>query len=411
MQHKNKEMPPILCGIAGSNGKSMSGFLLKHILDQAGYKGAFVEAWSRGKSIFQLLDYYKKNGNDWLGIEISEQGLLKKAYRNLPFSLTLLTNLYPYPKSDISTSVYLDLKRNFLAQQSKDNITVINADDSLALGAVNQMSGQIITYSLEYPKTMVTIDNYLPHSFGSSFQIIVNNELPLISGGYCSPTSFQVYLPLPGMVGVYTALAAITCALVLGLQKEDIVQGIKSFPGVRRRFEVLHNNDFLILDDIAPDPQALKFLFESLTTLEFKRISVIYNLVKRKERIIKKIARELLKQEKHYTLTNIFLTANTEYLVPANSPGRQEEQAFLETWQKENGKADISVFQTLSPALEEAIFFLQKGDLLLLLGGKEINPAGQLVADILQNILPIKNKDHLPSSGTNNSPWQFFNPT
>ena len=63
--------------------------------------------------------------------------------------------------------------------------------------------------------------------------------------------------PLPGNHNALNALAAMVVALRAGIDFESIKEGIESFTGVRRRFEVkadLEQRDLLILDDYAHHP-------------------------------------------------------------------------------------------------------------------------------------------------------------
>lgn len=397
-----------LIGIAGTCGKTMTGLLLKHILTKAENKGDFVESWPGRENLSRFFYLYKEEQKNWLSLEVSEQGLAKGIYKNLPFSMGILTNLYPYPKSD-NLDKYIKLHNNFFSLLGEEGIAIVNADDPLALETADATSGQIVTYALRYPKSMVTVENYRPYPFGSSFKLVITNELPMLNGSSYPPSSFDVRLPIPGEVGVYTALAAITCALIIGVNREDIVKSLKSFPMIRRRLELLYSGDFTIIDDVAPNPKAVKALFESLTPLSFQRIFIIYGLEKENKSNIEKIALEFLNQEAKQPITEIFLTSGAENLTDLQQAGRIEEISFTKEWQN-RGRAEISLFRELTPTIEEALLSLKRGDLLLLLGGKTLNLAGELLSQVFQEDLFIDNQLPIPQK-ENPRQGVLLNPT
>ncbi len=67
---------------------------------------------------------------------------------------------------------------------------------------------------------------------------------------------------LPGEHNVRNALAAVCVAMELGVSFSDVVAGLASFKGVRRRFEILGEADgVLVVDDYAHNPAKLQAVF------------------------------------------------------------------------------------------------------------------------------------------------------
>src|SRR5690606_7040105 len=61
-----------------------------------------------------------------------------------------------------------------------------------------------------------------------------------------------VVINMPGFHNVENALAAIGVALQLGVAESEIRAGLKSFKGVKRRFEILHQEEGKVyIDDYA----------------------------------------------------------------------------------------------------------------------------------------------------------------
>ncbi len=377
MVQERKKHPMV--AVAGTYGKSMSGFLLQHILQKPGYpgEGGFIESLSARKILSRALSC-KAAG--WLGLEVSPQDLNKGLYRNLPFDLGILTNLYPPARDQVPWARYVTLHRNFFAAVPQRGVSVINADNPQALEIMDVAGGKPVTYALNYSRAMVTAKNYKPLPMGSSFEAVVRGELPRLGSWHGDISSFPLRLMLPGEIGVYTALAAVTAALVLGVREEVISQRVKTFSGIKRRLELFPAGDIFLLDDTAPCSLALKFVFNSLTPLRFQRVFLVLGMEKGTTDKLAKIALELRAQEDKHPLAEIFLTSCSEYLPPAMKASQAEEKAFLNAWHEAGGRASVAVFDSLVSALQELSLSLKDGDLVLLLGGRGMNDARRLMS-------------------------------
>jgi len=245
---------------------------------------------------------------------------------------------------------------------------------------------------------------------GSHFQVVIRGELPRLGPRPLGNTSFPVRLGLPGEVGVYTALAAATAALVLGAGEEAVIQGLKTFPGLQRRLEFLPAGDILLVDDTAPSPLALRFLLDSLTALRVQRIFLVLGLERGEGEGLAETARELLGHEDRHPLAEIYLSACSEFLPSKGKASRLEEKAFLRAWRQGGGRAPVAVLDSLTAALQEVALSLKGGDLVLLLGGRGMNAASRLLS------LHLRDGDTYPAGPwppeeAAGSPLGFVNPS
>ena len=69
----------------------------------------------------------------------------------------------------------------------------------------------------------------------------------------------KLRLSLPGRHNMLNAAGAITAALVLGAQPDAVIEGLRSFQGVERRFSVRGERDgIVVVDDYAHNPQKVR---------------------------------------------------------------------------------------------------------------------------------------------------------
>lgn len=78
----------------------------------------------------------------------------------------------------------------------------------------------------------------------------------------------DIELGVPVYVNIENGIAAMTMAYLNGVTEDEIRQAMKSFSGVKRRFDFhIKTKDFAFLDDYAHHPQELKSSIESVRSL------------------------------------------------------------------------------------------------------------------------------------------------
>ena len=78
----------------------------------------------------------------------------------------------------------------------------------------------------------------------------------------------DLVIHMPGFHNVENALAAIGVALQLGLSEQEIRGGLGSFRGVKRRFEILHQEEGKVyIDDYAHHPEEIRAFLESVKAM------------------------------------------------------------------------------------------------------------------------------------------------
>lgn len=82
----------------------------------------------------------------------------------------------------------------------------------------------------------------------------------------------DIHLALPGYHNVENALAAITVALDMGMEGKEIRKRLRSYTGVKRRFEyVYRSSQAALIDDYAHHPQEIEAFLKSVRSLAGNR--------------------------------------------------------------------------------------------------------------------------------------------
>ncbi len=88
----------------------------------------------------------------------------------------------------------------------------------------------------------------------------------------------DIHLEVPGYHNVENAVAAITVGLLLGMEGKEIRKRMRSYAGVKRRFEyVFRSPNVTLVDDYAHHPKEIEAFLKSMRSLAGKRkITVIF---------------------------------------------------------------------------------------------------------------------------------------
>ncbi|HYE77669.1 MAG TPA: UDP-N-acetylmuramate--L-alanine ligase, partial [bacterium] len=136
---------------------------------------------------------------------------------------------------------------NFLGKVPADGAIFLAIDDPNCLELSRFFAKQVITFGLNHPADYRAVDIH-EGSFAIEFSVIHRGEL-----------LGEFHLNRPGRFNVANALAAVAVGRHVGLTVSEIQSGLARFQGVKRRFDILHSSDRLIVvDDYAHHPSEIR---------------------------------------------------------------------------------------------------------------------------------------------------------
>ena len=223
-------------GVAGTHGKTTTSSLIRHILEESVGCNYFVGAG----------DGYVDRKNKYFVIECDEFNRHFLAYHP---KYSVITNIEPehlecYKDID-------DIRNTFekFANQTKDLVVVCG--DNEEIRKIDYKTNKLF-YGFNSNNDVV-IDNINLTEKGSSFDIIIKNEL---YGNF--------NIPLYGKHMVLDAVAAIIMCKNLGISKEIIEKSLQTFKNAKRRFAEEKVKDTTIIDDYAHHPTEIKVTLEAI---------------------------------------------------------------------------------------------------------------------------------------------------
>jgi UDP-N-acetylmuramoyl-L-alanyl-D-glutamate--2,6-diaminopimelate ligase len=273
-----------MVGITGTNGKTTTSFLIKHILDQkkchTGLIGTIeyilrTHRYSATHTTPDLITVHKllremvRDGCQAAVMETTSHALVQGRCERVEFDCAIFTNLtqdhLDYHKT---MEEYAAAKKRLFSHLKSGGTAIVNCDDpwtDFMLADFN-VDNHIIRYSIDQSKSAdLTISNICYTPAGTDFTLHFQGK------------SVVVHWNLVGKFNLYNAMAATAASLTLGLSLQDIAQALASFDGVPGRMQrVINQRGLNIIVDFAHTPDALENVLLTLREIKPKRIITVF---------------------------------------------------------------------------------------------------------------------------------------
>ena len=224
--------------IAGTHGKTTTTTMTGLVVRQGGFDptimvGGRVHSFDQTNAVVGKGD-----------IMIVEADEYDRTFLKLSPTLVVITNI-DTDHLDIYHDIE-DIKSAFIEFAAKVpfyGALVVCLDDPMVRSIMSHVSRRTVTYGLT-PQAQLRAVDIQADGMSSTFRVELDRkELGMIR------------LASPGVHNVRNALGAIGIGLELGMSFDDIAEGISSFSGVMRRFQVKgESQGIVVIDDYAHHP-------------------------------------------------------------------------------------------------------------------------------------------------------------
>jgi len=269
-----------LVGITGTNGKTTTTAMMRHLLNRdgdagsIGTLGAFDAAGERVESTAGSLTtpgpldlqatfraLYDR-GVRHVAMETSSHALDQGRLDGVVFAAAIFTNLTREHLDYHGTmDAYLAAKLKLPALVATDGVLSVNADDP----AWQPLRGDRRTLAWgSAPDADIRVSGTVYHAAGSRFTLASRYG------------TREVSIPFLGEFNVANAVGAATAAVGLGEPLDDVVERLASAPQVPGRMERLADQPFTVLRDYAHTPDAYQRVFSMVRPLVPGRFYVLF---------------------------------------------------------------------------------------------------------------------------------------
>lgn len=271
-------------GVTGTNGKTTTATLVKHLLDSLGRSCGLITTVEtvagerRFKStltthdvIFnqKMLREMRDKGNRAASIEVSSHGLVQGRVKEIDFDVCLFTNLTPdhldYHKDMEEYAAAKGLLFELLEKSGKEKkCAIANGDDPISQQILIKYRGPRILFGFS-EKNELYADALQFAPSGTEFTV------------HARGASVRFSVPLIGRVNVYNLLGAIAVGLHLGSslkEMAEIFSRARSAPG--RLDRVPNERGMNLFVDHAHTEDALDAALKTLRSIAKGRVIVVF---------------------------------------------------------------------------------------------------------------------------------------
>ena len=348
-----------LIGVTGTNGKTTTTNLIKHILMSAGHKTGLVGTIQNeiGDEVLHtenttpmtydfmaLLKKMADAGCEYVVMEVSSFGLVQNRIGSSWFRTAVFTNL-----TQDHLDYHKDMEDYYQAKKMLFDIcdmALINTDDEYGRRLYSEVNCEKKSFSVRENADCYA-DGIEIQSTGCRFCLHADGK------------DYEITSCIPGMFNVSNLTAAISVCLRENIPAEKIISAIAEYNGVKGRCEVIPTGrDFTVICDYAHTPDAIENILRSVKEYTDNRLICLFGCGGNRDAAKRpKMAAAAAKYADRLVITS-------------DNPRNEEPEAIISDILKgiENDKIPYDVVTDRKEAIFHALKIAEKGDIIVLAG-------------------------------------------
>jgi len=359
-----------LAAVTGTNGKTTTSFLIKHVCEKAGLRCGLIGTvrYEIGERVLpairttpesldlqELLAQIANAGCRAAAMEVSSHALAQDRTRGLEWNVAVFTNLTQDHLDFHGTmESYFESKAKLFTQlgqqrNKKKPVTVVNIDDRYGQQLVDKIdkiakSVAIVTYGMS-ARADFRASNYRVEFSGTSYQLDARGK------------SYLVRVPLIGRFNVANSVAALAAASGLGVDLRAAVLSLGKSPQVPGRLEMVPaKRQFQVFVDYAHTPDALANVLKTLRELQPQRLIVVFGCGGDRDRQKRPLMGEMVERHADYAI------------ITSDNPRKEDPSAIIAAIEKGFRSTHFEKIIDRTEAINRAIALAQPRDIVLIAG-------------------------------------------
>lgn len=348
--------------VTGTNGKTTTAHLVKHILSELGKKcgcigtagndtcGTFhasphgTPTTPNAPVLYSWFAEMRDNKADCCVMEASSQALAQYRIADENFAAAGFTNLtrdhLDYHKT---MENYFKAKRRLFTMAEK---AVICIDDEYGRRLAEEFSDKAITYSV-YGNADLYASFIKMTARSSEFMLVSERDRQ----------SVKVRLNFTGLYNIQNALCAIGMTAAAGYDICECAKALESCKGVNGRLNVIYSGDFTVITDYAHTDDALEKMLSTLKNVAEKRIICVFGAAGDRD------------CEKRPMMGKAASQYADVLVITSDNPAHEDPDAIIEAVYSGTDKSkEIYRIADRRQAIEKALMLAQCGDIVVLAG-------------------------------------------
>jgi UDP-N-acetylmuramoyl-L-alanyl-D-glutamate--2,6-diaminopimelate ligase len=356
-----------LAAVTGTNGKTTTTFLIKHICEKAGLRCGLIGTvrYEIGERVLpairttpesldlqELLAQIANADCKAAAMEVSSHALAQDRTRGLEWNVAVFTNLTQDHLDFHGTmKSYFDSKAKLftgLGNQKKRRkpVAIVNIDDRYGEQLLDKIDKHVavVTYGMGM-RADFRASNYRVEFGGTSYQLDAHGK------------SYLVRLPLIGRFNVANSVAALAAANALGIGLRNAVLSLGKSPQVPGRLELVPaRRQFQVFVDYAHTPDALGNVLKTLRELEPHRLIAVFGCGGDRDRQKRPLMAAMADRHADYAI------------ITSDNPRKEDPNAIIAEIEKGFRSNRYEKIVDRTQAIGRAVSLAQPRDIVLIAG-------------------------------------------
>lgn len=349
-----------MLGVTGTNGKTTTTYLVKHMLEDAGHKVGLIgtnqnligdevveteRTTPESYELHALFARMRDAGCTHVIMEVSSHSLVLDRVHGIHFAVGAFTNL---------TQDHLDFHKTMEEYRKAKALLftisdkgVINLDDPAAGAMLADAKCPCLTFSCEKDAADLTAKNLKLHADGVEFVAATKGDLA------------RVKLPIPGHFSAENALTALGIVLQLGMPLADAAKSLATATGVKGRVEVVPTDtDYTVLIDYAHSPDGVENVLRAVRGFAKGRVVALFGCGGDRDRT------------KRPKMGKIAVDLADFCVVTSDNPRTEDPKAIIDDILEgmKGTKTPMQVIVDRPEAIHWALAHAKKDDIIVLMG-------------------------------------------
>lgn len=349
-----------MVGVTGTNGKTTTTTLVKHILEAEGHKVGLIgtnqnmigdevipteRTTPESYELQALFARMAEAGCTHCVMEVSSHSLVLDRVRGVRFAVGAFTNLtQDHLDFHKTMEAYREAKAKLFTISDKG---VVNLDDPVADKMLAGATCPCLTFSADKDAADLSAKNIELGASGVSFVAATRDAIARVSLG------------IPGHFSVENALAALGVCVALGVSLENAARALGTAHGVKGRAEVVPTDtDYTVLIDYAHAPDGVSNILRTVRGFAKGRVIALFGCGGDRDRTKRPIMGHLAAELSDYCI------------VTSDNPRTEQPEAIIEdiVAGMKDAKVPVDVICDRRAAIYHALDIAQKDDVIVLMG-------------------------------------------
>jgi UDP-N-acetylmuramoyl-L-alanyl-D-glutamate--2,6-diaminopimelate ligase len=356
-----------MAGVTGTNGKTTTTFLIKHICEKAGLRCGLIGTvrYEVGERILpavrttpeslevqELLAQIADAGCKAAAMEVSSHALAQERTRGLEWDVAVFTNLTQDHLDFHGTMEnYFEAKVKLFTglpeqKMKRKTMAVVNVDDHYGQLLVDRIGKKTptVTYGMG-TRADFRASNYRMEFGGTSYQLDAKGK------------SYLVRVPLIGRFNVANSMAALAAATGLGIGLREAILSLSKSPQVPGRLEAVPaKRQFQVFVDYAHTPDALLNVLKTLRDLQPRKLIVVFGCGGDRDRQKRPLMARVVDQNSDFGI------------ITSDNPRKEDPDAIIAEVEKGFRSSHCEKIADRTEAIARAIALAQPHDIVLIAG-------------------------------------------